>query len=128
MNDPEAIARASAALLAAVNGSDVDGVLAVWHADGTMMPPHQPAVRGHAALRAYFAKLFEKWMLRFQFTSSSVHIEGDLAFERLTYKSSSIGRESREERQDAGKGLHVYRREADGTWKLFLDIWNSDVL
>jgi ketosteroid isomerase-like protein len=27
---------------------------------------------------------------------------------------------------DAGKGLHVYRRQPNGSWKLALDIWNSD--
>jgi len=28
--------------------------------------------------------------------------------------------------QDRGKGLHVYRRQPDGSWKLAQDIWNSD--
>ena len=28
--------------------------------------------------------------------------------------------------EDAGKGLHVYRRQSDGSWKLMLDIWNRD--
>jgi hypothetical protein len=28
--------------------------------------------------------------------------------------------------EDVGKGLHVYGRQSDGSWKLTHDIWNSD--
>ena len=28
--------------------------------------------------------------------------------------------------EDVGKGIHVYRRQTDGTWKLQMDVWNSD--
>lgn len=27
---------------------------------------------------------------------------------------------------EAGKGLHVYRGQPDGVWKLTIDIWNAD--
>jgi len=25
-----------------------------------------------------------------------------------------------------GKGMHIYRRQGDGSWKIAEDIWNSD--
>lgn len=125
-NGDRGIAQASSALLAAVNSSNVDGVLAVWHTDGTLMPPHHAAVHGHAALRAYFADLFARRRLAFTFTASDVHLAGDIAFERLSFRAISTPVTGGESSEDVGKGLHVYTQDSDGTWKLLLDIWNSD--
>jgi ketosteroid isomerase-like protein len=124
--DHRRLALVSSALLSAVNGSNVDGVLAIWRTDGTLMPPHHAAVHGHAALRAYFADLFTRRRLAFAFTASEVHLAGDLALERLSFQATSTPVTSGESSEDVGKGLHVYARDSDGTWKLLLDIWHSD--
>jgi uncharacterized protein (TIGR02246 family) len=122
----EAIRRSTSDLLAAVNASDVDRVLGVWADDGVLMPPGHPSVHGGTALREYFSKLFLMTRFTFEFTSSEIDLIADVAIERLNYRvtiSQSIGQEKIE---DVGKGLHVYRRQLDGRWKLVLDIWNSD--
>ena len=59
--DREAIMRTTAELLAAVNASDADRCLAVWSADGLLMPPHHPAVHGdEAILQLLSGPLFAK--------------------------------------------------------------------
>jgi ketosteroid isomerase-like protein len=125
--DLKEISRASSALLSAVNSSNVDGVLAVWRADGTMMPPHHPAVQGHAAIRDYFSDLFARRRLNFVFTASHIRVAGDVAFEQLSFRATSTPIAGGDPIQDTGKGLHIYSRESDRTWKLLLDIWNSDL-
>jgi uncharacterized protein (TIGR02246 family) len=123
--DRRAISAATAALLRAVNASDVDGVLAVWTDDGVLMPPGHAAVRGKAALDEYFRNLFAKARFAFVFTASDVEIFGDVATERVSYRVS-VQPAHGAPFQDAGKGLHVYRREKGGQWKMAVDIWNSD--
>jgi ketosteroid isomerase-like protein len=113
--DCAAIRRITAELLAAVNASDYGRLLGVWADDGVLMPPTHPAVRGRAALEDHFRAVFSARRFKFSFTFSDIKLAGDTAFERLAYSASSVG-----------KGLHVYRRQADGAWKLALDIWNSD--
>jgi uncharacterized protein (TIGR02246 family) len=125
--DRKAIARATEELLAAVNASDVDRCLAVWSSDGVLMPPQHPAVRGRDAIGEYFHRLFARSKFSFAFTSSDIQIAGDTALERVTYTVtvwSQTGGGAVTE--DEGKGLHVYRRQPDGSWKLTQDIWNSD--
>lgn len=124
--DTAAIQVTTAALLRAVNGSDLGGVLAVWSEDGVLMPPHHPSVRGQLELEQYFARLFAETRLSFRFTSSRVHVCGDTAFERVEYVATVLRLAVGEEMHDAGKGLHVYQRQPSGTWKLAMDIWNSD--
>ena len=134
MNTPNAaadtravIARTTAELLAAVNASDADRCSAVWADDGVLMPPHHPSVHGREAILEYFRRAFSRRKFRFAFTSSSVQLIGDVAFERVTYTATIWQGEGAHPIEDAGKGLHVYGRQPDGSWKLTHDIWNSDL-
>lgn len=124
--DHAAIHAVAAALLEAVNASDVAGVLACWAPDGVLMPPHHPAVHGHAAITDYFRGVFAARRLTFTFTTSAITAWGDAAIERLTYTAVAIPVAGGPATNDVGKGLHVYARRPDGTWLLTQDIWNSD--
>jgi uncharacterized protein (TIGR02246 family) len=133
MNNPDAaevdraaIMRTTAELLAAVNTSDADRCLAVWAADGMLMPPHHPAVQGHEAIGEYFRTLFSRGKFRFTFTSSHIHLAGDTALECITYTVIVWRGSEASPMKDVGKGLHVYARQPNGSWKLTQDIWNSD--
>jgi ketosteroid isomerase-like protein len=124
--DRAAITRATAELLAAVNDSSADRCLAVWAADGVLMPPHHPSVQGHEAIGNYFRSLFSRRRFRFAFTSSDIHLAGDTAMECVTYTAIMWSESGASPIEDVGKGLHVYRRQSNGSWKLTHDIWNSD--
>ena len=133
MNPPDAddpdraeVMRTTAALLAAVNTSDAERCSAVWAADGVLMPPHHPSVQGHPAIAHYFRALFARSRFRFAFTSSDIRIDGDTALERVTYTATIWPGDNAPPIEDAGKGIHVYRRQRSGSWKLAYDIWNSD--
>ena len=109
----------------AVNSADVNGIVACWAPDGIMLPPHHAAVYGRAAIGEYFSRVFAARRLTFTFTESSIDIVGDMAIERLHYTAVATA-PSGEATEDVGKGIHIYRRRADGTWQLAQDIWNSD--
>ncbi len=128
MSDPDrsAIARASARLLNAVNGSDVDGVVAVWAEDGVMMPPDKLPVSGRTAIQHYFRRLFSNARFQFQFTASEIEVVGDVASERVTYAAEAWVDGASAPMRDRGKGIHVFRRLPGGAWVLAVDIWNSD--
>ena len=124
--ETSAIAQSTAALLAAVNASDVAAVMSLWSDDGVLMPPHHPSVHGRAQIERYFSELFQRSRFNFSFTSSRIDVSGDAAFERVQYEASAWPAQGGPEIQDAGKGLHVYRRDSNGSWKLVADIWNGD--
>ena len=114
------------ALRVAVNAADVAGILACWAPGGVLLPPHHPAVQGHAAIAEYFRRIFADRRLTFTFNESTITIIGEAAIERLTYSSLVTHRTSGQTAEDVGKGLHVYARQPNGEWKLVQDIWNSD--
>jgi ketosteroid isomerase-like protein len=51
---------------------------------------------------------------------------GDTAYEigKYTLKIQPAGQEAM---TDSGKYLVVWKRQAEGTWKLHVDIWNSSM-
>jgi uncharacterized protein (TIGR02246 family) len=122
--DRASIRRITSEILAAVNTSDPGRLLAVWADDGVLMPPDRPAVQGRDALERHFREVFVE--RGFSFSLGDVQLAGDVAFERLAYTASAWPAGGGQAMDDAGKGLHVYRRQPDGAWKLALDIWNSD--
>ena len=124
-DDRAAITSATATLRESVNKGDIDGVLSVWAEDGELLPPDHWPVRGHRALRAYFEGLFGRAIFQFTFTESKLEIDGDVGLERVSY-TSQVWMGGADPLSDSGKGLHVYRRQPDGTWKLAYDIWNTD--
>jgi len=124
--DRAAIAATSAELLAAVNASSDDRCSALWAADGVLMPPHHPTVQGHEAIVQYFRDLFSRTRCSFTFTSSDIRVAGDIALERVTYTATIWSGGDARPVEEAGKGVHVYARQPDGSWKLTHDIWNSD--
>ena len=123
-SDVHAVAEA---LRTAVNSGDVAAVLACWAPDGVLQPPHHPAVAGHAAMAAYFGNIFAARRLTFTFTESAVTILGKVALERLSYAAIAAAPVGGKRTEDIGKGLHIYGRQPDGSWKLTQDIWNSDL-
>ena len=126
-DDRQHVLQLSRSLLRAVNQSDLAGVTGVWAIDGVLMPPHHASVSGQAAIKEYFVELFSRGRFMFEFTASAIDIAGDLATERVEYHASFIATSGIAPSFDRGKGVHVFRRQSNGEWRLAMDIWNSDV-
>ena len=125
VQDVHAVAEA---LRAAVNAGDVLAILACWAPEGVLPPPHHPSVCGHEAIAEYFRRIFPARRLAFAFTESVVTLVEEIALETLRYTAIATTLVGGERTEDVGKGLHVYGRQRDGSWKLTQDIWNSDLL
>jgi len=55
-----------------------------------------------------------------------LEIVGDWAFARCTYAVTLVPKAGWQSAEDRGKLLRIVKRQSDGTWKVYLDIWNSD--
>lgn len=102
-----------------------DRNFAAWTAlftdGGELLPPNGAAIEGRAAIKAW-ADAFPPYS-GFEATTVSVEGSGDLAYARGNYTMTF----ETPGQPDHGKYLEIYRKQADGTWKLTHDIFNSDV-
>jgi uncharacterized protein (TIGR02246 family) len=125
-DDLRAIDEVRARELAALLGGDADGMVAVFTDDCVVMPPNEPAIEGHAALRKWFNSLHEHSTLSGGYGESDVSVVGDWAIEHFTARLAVTPKAGGEAVDQENKGIHIYRRQPDGTWRIAHDIWNSD--
>src|SRR5258708_26598761 len=76
------IRRITSEILAAVNTSDHERLLAVWADDGVLMPPNRPAVQGREALERHFREVFTERRFRVSFSPRGGPLARDVALVR----------------------------------------------
>ena len=124
--DP-ALARAHEDYLVAINANDLEAVLAMLTDDAIYLPPHEPAVAGKEAIRPWLDGYFTAYRTHWEKETLELVAAGDWAMEYASERVRDVPVDGGEALEDVAKGIIVYRRQADGTWKVARDIWNSDL-
>jgi ketosteroid isomerase-like protein len=118
--------RAHEAYLAAINANDLEAVLAMLTDDAIYLPPHEPAVEGKAAIRPWIEGYFGAYRTHWDKETLELVAAGDWAMERAAERVKDTPRDGGAAVEDVCKGIIIYCRQADGTWKVARDMWNSD--
>ncbi len=124
--DVDAIRAVSAAELGSLVAGDLEAHMATLAEDCIVMGPNEPAQMGHEAVAASQAAAMEMFDIEAEYTSSEIVVLGDWAIETYTGTGTFTPKDGSEGMTDTFKGIHVYKRQADGTWKIAQDIWNMD--
>jgi ketosteroid isomerase-like protein len=106
------------------NAQDWKGDLALYSAEAILMPPNHPAVQGKAPIQAWMQAYPPISNLQEQ--SLELEGQGNLAYERGTY-SMTVAHVGAASTEDQGKYLTIWRKEADGSWKISRAMFNSDL-
>lgn len=103
---------------------DADGWLALWDEDGIQMPPGTPA-RGKGVLVVGVPKAFAAMPASaMEIAPEEIVIMGDWAFSRGNY-TAALTSQGNAVNVD-GKFMTIFRRQDDGSWKIYRDIFNSN--
>lgn len=108
---------------------DFEGWLSLHADDVVKMPPGEPAIFGREALRASFAPGFDAFDLNCIIYPEETQVHGDLGYARGTYTISATpkaGGGTIDLMKD-GKYLTLCKRQADGSWKISHDCYNSNL-
>ena len=125
--DLAAIERAAhGGYVAAINSNDLATLMADLTDDIVYQAPGAPEMVGKAAVKAWAAGYFGAYRTHWEKTSIGFTVRGDWAFERYTYRSSDTDRKTGIVTTDVGKGINIFRRGADGKWRVAIDGWSSD--
>ena len=93
--------------------------------NAVFMVPNLPALEGRAAIRAWFAG--GPPFTSFTLTPKEIDGTGDLAYVRGTWTLGIAAAGKTPAIEDHGKFLEVRRKQANGSWLMVADIFNSDV-
>ncbi len=125
--DKAAIREANDAWFRAYEANDPDGMAAVFTDDASLLPPNAPSATGREAVRAVWAEMIETpgFSISGEITKIELSRAGDLAYivgtNEITVKDAEGNPVT-----ERGKWVLVCKKQPDGSWKVVLDIWNSD--
>jgi len=125
--DPQvskAIAAKEAEFAQLFNAKNIDRLAASYTEDARFLPPNAPIVVGRAAIREIFPVLTQVFS-NLHIESGPVWVSGDLAVTHGSYTAKLTTPKGTVD--DRGKFIEVWRREANGEWKIFLDTFTSDL-
>lgn len=127
-NAAEAIKKTDRQWAEAAVAKDLDKSVSFCGLDAAILPPNAPAAEGQAAIRNWFQSTFNipSFKLIWHATSAEAAKSGELGYSTGKYELSFTD-PSGKQVSDHGKYVTVWKKQADGNWKVARDIFNSDV-
>lgn len=107
-------------------GKDVEKIVSFWSDDALVVPPGQPLVEGKDAIRSFVAESLKIPGFKIHWVSEKVSFspDGRLAYMRATNETTVPGPDGKL-MTIRGRGVTVWRRDADGQFRCVVDIWNE---
>jgi ketosteroid isomerase-like protein len=122
----DGVRAADAAWLKVYSAKDLDKSVAFFDDQGSMMSPNDPIATGRAAISKLIASDFSFGNLTWQMDKAGVSKSGDLGYTSGRY-TFSFKDPSGKAATDKGKYLAVWKKQADGSWKVLFDMFNTDM-
>ena len=104
-----------------------DGYASFTTEDAVLLPPNGARIDGRDAVRALILSYTqaEEFSITWEAPRVEVSAAGDLAYSMGTYEYSLKDAEGNPV-SDKGKSVDIWKKQADGSWKVAVVIWNSD--
>ena len=125
--DEAAIRQADMAFSTAAQAKNVDAAVAFYADDVAAMAPNESLKAGRDSARKMWADMVAMpgFSISWQPTKVDVARSGDLGYTIGTYELTMNGPDGKP-MVDRGKYAEVWRKQTDGSWKVVVDIFNTD--
>lgn len=123
--DRESVRAVIEALIAADNRRDFEAAAAAYSPSAVLTPPNAPEVRGRAAIRAHYQRLFERDQPRLWVEPEETLVAGDFAVETGRTKGFVWHLGSSADSRKIDDRYVMILRKIDGKWLISRLIWNS---
>jgi uncharacterized protein (TIGR02246 family) len=110
------------------NRGDAAAGAAAYTDDAILMPPNLSPLEGKQAIEQYLAEIAPQFQAsNFQLSILEVDVQGAITVVCGTYSANITIPGVDAPIEDRGKTLQVWKKQADGSWKIHRDIWNSNM-
>ncbi len=108
------------------NRGDVVALAAMYDTGAVVLAPNAPPMRGRQNIEALWAGARQQGFRTLNLTVNSVELIGDHAIELGSY-TLVVQPSGQPEMTDRGKYMVIWKRQADGTWRLYRDMFNTSM-
>jgi len=125
--DQAAIEAACADWSKASQAKDLDKTISFYADDAIVLSPKMPLVQGKDNIRKGWAQMFAIPGPGLTFTTGEVEVarSGDFAWEHGAYDFATTDKKGKTT-TERGKYITVWKKQADGSWKVVADMDSSD--
>lgn len=124
--DEAAIAAFNQRYLKAINDGDIAALSSLTTDGHITIPPNRAPLVGKAANDLANGRVFEQFSIAETWTPVETVVTGDWAYQRGTFTVAATPKAGGAARNTSGNFLRIYRRQADGQWRMIRDMFNSD--
>jgi uncharacterized protein (TIGR02246 family) len=113
---------------AAAGAKDVDKAVSYYAESAVVMPPNASTATTKESIRSAWKEMLTTPGAAISWKATKVEVakSGDLAYVSGTYEETMTDASGKPV-NDRGKYIEIFKKQADGTWKVVADIWNSDL-
>jgi uncharacterized protein (TIGR02246 family) len=122
-----AVRRLTQEWVLACNTRQLDELIELYAADALVLRSNLPPIRGAMAVREFFHASLEAGLGEVAVEPMRVEVVGDMAHEVGRYSALVPGTAGKR-REERGKYLWVFAKQASGDWKLVSECWASDLM
>ena len=111
----------------AASAKDAQSVVTFYADDAIMVPPNANRVEGIDDVRDYRFGFIETEGVELRFETVRVEVSsgGDLGWTLAIGDVTFVGPDGQPGR-DRVRDFHTWKKQEDGSWKIVVDIWNSE--
>lgn len=111
----------------ALNGSDVDRIMALYATDAVFMPQNSSPAVGREAVRAAYRQVFSTIKLDIRFTVDEIRqLSSDWAFARTRSNGTiKLLSSDQQPRAEGSQEIFLLHREGDGQWRFARYIFST---
>ena len=108
------------------NRGDIAALVAMYDTGAVVLAPNAPVMRGRQNIAQLWDGARQQGFKTLSLTVQSVEPLGDHAIELGSY-TLVVQPAGQSEMTDRGKYMVIWKRQADGSWKLYRDMFNSSM-
>jgi uncharacterized protein (TIGR02246 family) len=109
------------------NAGDAAALTGAFYAEGAvLLAPGAPIFKGRQAIQSFWQGFISGGVEDVWIETTELTEAGDLGYGIGSY-ACTLPSTSGERLRDTGKFIVIYRRQADGGWKVIADQFNSDL-
>jgi ketosteroid isomerase-like protein len=111
--------------LRSINEEDIAALSDLTTDGHIMLPPNSEPVVGKSANDAMNGGAFERYDFSETWTPVETVVDGDLAFQRGTFRTIATPKGDGERIDVSGSFMRIYQRQTNGDWRMTRDMFNS---
>ena len=117
----------AASVEAMKTNGNMDKVMSYYADDAVQLPPNAPMNKGKEAIKKFMNDMMASGMkvTEASFTPTNVEASGNVAYEVGTYDFSA-SMPGMGDMKDSGKYIATWKQQADGSWKVAAETWNTN--